>query len=81
MASFLLWFQLAMMAVRLFQTLQDEKKTAEEKQAAVGTAVDTVDKVLPKAKVKESMGLVSEADMSTFSGVIGWLSGKVKENQ
>jgi len=81
MASFLLWFQLAMMAVRLFQTLSDESKSAEIKQAAVVTAIDKVDVILPKAGIKTSLGLASPDDVATFGQVIGWIAGKVKENK
>jgi preprotein translocase subunit YajC len=81
MANFLLWFQLAMLAIKLFQALQDEKKSAEEKQKAVVTAIDKADSVLPKAGIKTSLTLISPDDMQTFVGAFGWLSKAIKENK
>jgi hypothetical protein len=60
-----MWIQLIAMAIQLYQTLNSEKPQAD-KDAQVTKSLTLLDKLFPKAQIKDSIGAISSDDVKTI---------------
>ena len=76
MPSWMLWVQIGLALYRFFKAMSDENSTEESKSQALNKGISAFDRLFPKAKVKESMSLLTPEDVDTATEIVKTVNGK-----